>query len=71
MEVIGCLRAVCPDKGKCSTERKCQNPMHADPGLESVRSELMRFSKEELVTELLGALVELASRGPVAPPSRS
>jgi hypothetical protein len=29
---------------------------------EVMRSELMRFSKEELVTELLAALVELASR---------
>jgi hypothetical protein len=27
-----------------------------------MRTELMRFSKEELVTELLAALVELASR---------
>ena len=29
---------------------------------EVMRSELMRYSKEELVTELLAALVELASR---------
>lgn len=28
--------------------------------IEVLRSELMKFSKEELVTELLGALLELA-----------
>lgn len=29
--------------------------------IEIMRAELLRFSKEELVTELLGALVELAA----------
>lgn len=39
-EIIGCMRAVCPDKTKCSTEGKCQNPMHADPQ-ESYRNALL------------------------------
>ncbi len=35
--------------------------------IEIMRAELMQFSKEELVTELLAALLELASRANTEP----